>query len=79
MVVHERTGIGARRIPLLMSSRTARRAEPVRHPGRPAGPSRYVIPDGPQGRAGIQTGVMQEPLDPRLRGDDSKKGCASLF
>ena len=38
-----------------------------------------VIPDGPQGRAGIQTGAAQEPLDPRLRGDDSKKGGASLF
>ena len=32
-----------------------------------------VIPDGPQGRAGIQTGIPQVPLDPRLRGDDSKK------
>ena len=62
-----------------MSSRTARSAEPARHPGRPAGPSRCVIPDGPQGRAGIQTGATQEPLDPRLRGDDSKKGGASLF
>ena len=49
------------------------------HPGRRAAPSRYVIPDGPQGRAGIQTGAAQEPLDPRLRGDDSKKGGASLF
>ena len=47
------------------SSRTARRAEPVRHPGRPAGPSRD--PDGhPAG-----------PLDPRLRGDDSKKAMPS--
>ncbi len=48
-------------------------------PGRPAlpdGTNFDVIPDGPQGRAGIQTGASQEPLDPRFRGDDSKKGGA---
>ena len=44
-------------------------------PSRTA-PNFDVIPDGPQGRAGIQTGASQEPLDPRFRGDDSKKGGA---
>ena len=41
-------------------------------------PSFDVIPDGPQGRAGIQTGAPQVPLDPRFRGDDSKKNVALL-
>ena len=36
-----------------------------RHPERPAGPSRYVIPDGLQGRAGIQTGAPQIPAPRR--------------
>ncbi len=41
-------------------------------------PSFYdVIPDGPQGRAGIQRGASRKPLDPRFAlhapGDDSKK------
>ncbi len=41
-----------------------------------AAPNFDVIPDGPQGRAGIQTGAPQVPLDPRFRGDDSKKNAA---
>ena len=54
------------RTPLPMSSRTAR-----------AAPSRPVIPDGAQRRAGIQTSSPAAPLDPRFAlrapGDDSKK------
>ncbi len=43
----------------------------------PVYPSFDVIPDGPQGRVGIQSGASRKPLDPRfaLRApeDDSKK------
>ena len=39
----------------------------------PVRPSLDVISDGAQRRAGIQTGAPQMPLDPRLRGDDSKR------
>ena len=112
MVVHGRAGIGARCITLLMSSRaarsaeplrdpgqhtlfmvssrTARRAEPVRHPGRRVAPSRYVIPDGAQRRAGTSSrtarraepGSRQAPRKshwiPACAGMTAKRG-ASLF
>ena len=59
----------------LMPARTAPPSADVIPDGTP---SFDVIPDGPQGRAGIQTGASQEPLDPRFRGDDSKKNVALL-
>ena len=54
-----------------------------RPPGRSARCSFAVIPDGPQGRAGIQTGIPQVPLDPRFAlraaGDGSNKRNAFLL
>ena len=62
-----------RRPLFLTSSRTARSAEPASHPGRRAAPSRPVIPDGAQRRAGTQRPCDESDWIPASAGMTAKK------